>query len=120
MVKGMVNQPQLRGVSGYDWNCASGNPSPAYHPNGTLYAAMRHNPCWKGFQTREHIGIWRADNGWDGEWTPITNQPIFIAPGLNESSLLYTITPIGIGGHVFNVTLFCSKIGPGDQDFQGK
>ena len=77
MVKGMVNQPQLRGVSGYDWNCASGNPSPAFHPNGTLYAAMRHNPCWKGFQTREHIGIWRADNGWDGEWTSITNQPIF-------------------------------------------
>ena len=32
-----------------------------------------------------------------------------------KKNLLYTITPIGVGGH-FNVTLFCSKIGLGDQD----
>jgi hypothetical protein len=77
MVQGMINQPSERGVNGYDWNCASGNPSPAFHPNGTLYAAMRHNPCWRGFTTGEHIGIWRADNGWDGEWTCITDEPVF-------------------------------------------
>ena len=78
MVKGMINQPNLRpGVDGYAWNCASGNPSPAFHPDGTLYAALRHNPCWEGFKTREHIGIWRADNGWNGEWTSITDQPVF-------------------------------------------
>jgi len=59
------------------WSCASGNPSPAFHPNGTLYAAMRQNPCWKGFQTREHIGLWRADDGWDGTWTLVTSSPLF-------------------------------------------
>lgn len=75
MVKGMINQPGR--VSGYDWNCASSNPSPAFHPNGTLYAALRHNPCWSGFKTRENIGIWRADHGWDGEWTSLTDQPVY-------------------------------------------
>ena len=78
MVKGMINQPELRGVSGYDWNCASGNPSPAFHPNGTLYAAIRHNPCWENsFKCGEHIGIWRADDGWDEEWTSLTDEPVF-------------------------------------------
>jgi len=75
LVKGMINKPGR--VGGYDWNCASGNPSPAFHSNGTLYAAMRHNPCWKGFETREHIGIWRADHGWNEEWTCLTPEPVF-------------------------------------------
>lgn len=81
LVKGMENSPL--GKDAYHWRCASGNPSPAWHPNGTLYAAMRHDPCWRNADawkpdpTREHIGIWRADHGWDGEWTAISDQPIF-------------------------------------------
>ena len=82
LVKGMENDPLStrngRSKDPYSWHCASGNPSPAYHPNGTLYAAMRQNPCWKGYQTREHIGLWRADNGWDGDWTLVsTGEPLF-------------------------------------------
>ena len=73
VARGMENRPRP-GVSGYSWNCATGNPGPAYHPNGTLYAAMRMNPCFKGFETREHIGLWRADNGWDGEWTLVNSD----------------------------------------------
>ena len=37
-----------------------------------------------------------------------------------ELTLLYTIVPIGVGGHFFNVILFCSKIGRRDQDFKDK
>ena len=60
------------------WSCASGNPGPAFHPNGTLFAAMRHNPCWKEGaytgRTREHIGLWRADDGWNGTWEVTIND----------------------------------------------
>jgi hypothetical protein len=69
LAKGMENKPKPDlGITPYSWNCASGNPGPAFHPNGTLYAAMRQNPCWKGFTTREHIGLWRleAENKEDG------------------------------------------------------
>ena len=59
------------------WRCASGNPSPAWHPNRTLFAVMRHNPCWRGHQTREHIALWRADDSWDGLWRPVVNEPLF-------------------------------------------
>ena len=60
LVRGMENRPKPEAdIGGYSWRCASGNPSPAYHPNGTLFAAMRQNPCWKGHTTREHIGLWR-------------------------------------------------------------
>jgi hypothetical protein len=72
LVAGMENWPGRRPGGPYSWRCASGNPGPAFHPNGSLYAAMRQNPCWKGFQTREHIGLWRADGGWAGQWT-LTN-----------------------------------------------
>jgi hypothetical protein len=76
MVKGMENRPH-RTADPYSWHCASGNPSPAFHPNGTLFAAMRQNPCWKGFEIREHIGLWRADHGWDQEWTLVSAQPLY-------------------------------------------
>jgi len=78
LVKGMENQPRPDlGIEANDWNCASSNPSPAFHPNGTLFAAMRHNPCWKRDGSRTHLGIYRADDGWDGEWTRISPEPIF-------------------------------------------
>ena len=83
LARGMENQPTEGGATGghgggYSWSCASGNPSPAFHPNGTLFAAMRQNPCWKGFSTREHIGLWRADNGWDGAWTLVNpDAPLY-------------------------------------------
>ena len=32
---------QAPGADPTNWLCASGNPSPAWHPNGTLYAAVR-------------------------------------------------------------------------------
>ena len=35
------------------------------------------NPCWRGYQTREHIGLWRADNGWDGEWEIVSPEPLY-------------------------------------------
>ena len=35
----------------------------------------------------------------------ITNMSIFILPGLRNITLSYTITPIGVGGNFFNVTL---------------
>ena len=38
---------------------------------------MRHDPCWRGHQTREHIGLWRVDDGWDGLWRPVDNEPLF-------------------------------------------
>ena len=61
LVRGMENHPKPGlSVGGYSWSCASGNPSPAFHPNGTLFAAMRQNPCWTGHSTREHIGLWRC------------------------------------------------------------
>ena len=54
--------------------------------NGTLFAAMRQNPCWKGQKTREHIGLWRADNGWDGEWTLVNAEaPLYGGGGGSEA-----------------------------------
>ena len=50
----------------------------------------------------------------------ITNQTIFCVSGLKKITLLYTIVPIGAEGHFFHVILFRSKIGLGDQNFQGK
>ena len=50
----------------------------------------------------------------------ITNKSIFIVQDPKNITLLYTITPIGVGGNFFNATLFHSKIGPGDKDFLGK
>ena len=89
LVKGMEDRAGRPGSSPYSWHCASGNPGPAYHPNGTLFAAMRQNPCWKGFQTREHIGLWRADGGWDGEWTLVsTEAPLYGWGGGNQSHCL--------------------------------
>jgi len=38
---------------------------------------MRQNPCWKGFSTREHIGLWRADSGWTGSWTLVSPNPLY-------------------------------------------
>lgn len=76
LVRGMENDPS-RGDP-YRWSCASGNPSPAFHPNGTLFAAMRQNPCWQGYATREHIGLWRADGGWNGTWTLVDpDTPVY-------------------------------------------
>ena len=76
VVRGMENTPRGR-VGPYVWHCASSNPSPAFHPNGSLYAAMRQNPCWKGFSTREHIGLWRADSSWTGSWTLVSPNPLY-------------------------------------------
>jgi len=50
----------------------------------------------------------------------VTNQTIFCGPGLKKITLLYTSVPIGEGGHFFHVTLFRSKKGLRDQDFQDK
>ena len=50
----------------------------------------------------------------------ITIQSTSCVPGIKKITLLYTIVPIGVGGHFFHVTLFCSKIGLRDQDFQDK
>jgi hypothetical protein len=78
LVRGMENGAyKQQAKDPYSWSCASGNPSPAFHPNGTLFAAMRMNPCFKGYSTREHIGLWRADQGWDGEWTLVSQEPLF-------------------------------------------
>ncbi len=77
-VKGMENRPKEElDVGPFSWNCASSNPSPAFHPNGTLYAAVRHNPCWHGFTTREHIGLWRSDGLWNDSWHTVTSEPLF-------------------------------------------
>ena len=46
------------------------------------------------------------------------HQLTYIYCTRSEKTLLYTATPIVIGGHLFNAMLFCSKIGLGDQDFQ--
>jgi len=59
------------------WRCASGNPGPPFHPNGTVFAAMRSNACLPECATKEHIALWRADNGWDGEWTLVSDEPVF-------------------------------------------
>ena len=77
-VRGMENSvdPRRRGGP-YGWSCASGNPGPAFHPNGTLFAAMRQNPCFRGRRTAEHVGIWRADAGWESEWRIVTEQPVY-------------------------------------------
>ena len=50
----------------------------------------------------------------------IINKYIFTLKGSKNITLLYTIVPIGVGGHFFHVILFRSKIGLGDQNFQGK
>ena len=50
----------------------------------------------------------------------ITNHAIFCIPFFKRIFFLYTIVPIGVGGHFFHVTLFRSKIGLRDQDFQDK
>ena len=50
----------------------------------------------------------------------ILKESIFCVPGFKKITLLYTIVPIGVGGHLFHVTLFCSKIGLRDPDFQDK
>ena len=79
MVKGMENAltPEK---DPHSWRCCTASPSPAWHPNGTLFAAVRHVPCWRNMSrvtTGEHIGLWRADNGWDGEWVPVSDQPVY-------------------------------------------
>ena len=48
----------------------------------------------------------------------INNQTIFYEIGSKNIILLFTIVPIGVGGHFFHVILFGSKIGLRDQDFQ--
>ena len=50
----------------------------------------------------------------------ILKESIFCVPGFKKITLLYTIVPIGVGGHFFHVTLFLLKIGPRDQNFQEK
>ena len=50
----------------------------------------------------------------------IINQTIYCEIGSKNIILLYTFVPIGVGGHFFHVTLFRSKKGPRDQDFQDK
>merc|ERR1712066_913067 len=86
LVKGMENDPT--GKDPWRWSCASGNPSPAFHPNGTLFAAMRHDPCWKekpagrmgeriGYFGLSHIGLWRADMGWNSTWVLVSKEPIY-------------------------------------------
>lgn len=74
VVRGMENNNNR---NSYGWSACSGNPSPAFHPNGTLFAAMRQNPCWKGQTTREHIGLWRADAGPFGQWTLVSENPLY-------------------------------------------
>ena len=39
---------------------------------------------------------------------------------MSESALANPFVPIGVGVHFFHLTLFCSKIGLRDQDFQAK
>jgi len=58
------------------WRCANGNPGPAFHPNGTLFALMRSNTCDPKCSTKEHISLWRADEGWSGEWTLVLDEPV--------------------------------------------
>ena len=50
----------------------------------------------------------------------ILKESIFCVPGFKKITLLYTIIPVGVGGHYFHVTLFRSKIGLKDQDFKEK
>ena len=50
----------------------------------------------------------------------IINQTIICELGSKNINLLYTIVPIGVGGHFFHVIPFGSKIGLRDQDFQDK
>lgn len=58
------------------WRCANGNPGPAFHPNGTLFALMRSNSCLADCKKGEHISLWRADAGWDDEWTLVSDEPV--------------------------------------------
>ena len=44
----------------------------------------------------------------------------FYVPGQKNISFLFTMIPIGVGGHFFHVMLFRSKIGLKDQDFHDK
>ena len=50
----------------------------------------------------------------------ILKESMFCVPGFKKITLLYIIVPTGVGGHLFHVTLLCSKIGLRDTDFQGK
>ena len=50
----------------------------------------------------------------------ILKESTFCVPGLKKITLLNTIVPTGVGGHFFHVTLFCSKIGLRDKDFQNQ
>lgn len=59
------------------WYCSNGNPGPAYHPNGTLYAIMRSDTCDQSCQQGEHLSLWRADDGPGGEWTLVSLEPLF-------------------------------------------
>ena len=41
----------------------------------------------------------------------ILKESTYCVPGFKKITLLYTIVPTGVGGHLFHVTIFCSKIG---------
>ena len=53
-------------------------------------------------------------------FTYSTNQIIFINNSKIKFNLLYTNFPVGVGGQIFNINLYCLKFGLGDQNFQGK
>ena len=48
----------------------------------------------------------------------ITNKSIFINNFKIELDLLYTNTPLGVGGKISHINLFHSNIGLEDQNFQ--
>ena len=50
----------------------------------------------------------------------ILKESTFCVPGFKKITLLYTIVPTGVGGHLFHVTPLCSKIGLTDTDFQDR
>ena len=50
-------------------------------------------------------------------WHMAPNKSTYINNFTKKIDLLYTNTPIGVGGWFFNFTLFRSKIGLGHQDF---
>ena len=47
----------------------------------------------------------------------ILKESTYCVPGFKKITLLYTIVPTGVGGHLFQVTLLCSIIGLRDTDF---
>ena len=49
-----------------------------------------------------------------------TNQSIFINNSKIKLDLLYTNDPVGVGGQILNINLFCSKLGLGNKNFQVK